>query len=176
MAIPRKLRRRTSWTIGVVLILLGASFVGQAIGQRVAVSDVTPRPVTPRGDLSADEKNTIDLFQKARASVVYINTRQRVLDPWTRNMFSIPTGTGSGFVWDGRGHIVTNFHVVAGASEARVRLNDGRDSPATLVGASPDHDLAVLRLAVSTSPSPVAIGTSQDLRIGQKVFAIGNRI
>jgi S1-C subfamily serine protease len=77
-------------------------------------------------------------------------------------------------VWDARGHIVTNFHVVAGASEARVRLNDGRDSAATLVGASPDHDLAVRRLKVSTSPSPLAIGTSQDLRVGQKVFAIGN--
>jgi S1-C subfamily serine protease len=68
----------------------------------------------------------------------------------------------------------TNFHVVAGVSEARVRLNDGRDSAATLVGASPDHDLAVRRLKVSTSPSPLAIGTSQDLRVGQKVFAIGN--
>ena len=174
MAIPKKLRRRTGWTIGVVLILLGASFVIPAIGQRVAVSDVTPRPVTPRGDLGADEKSTIDLFQRTRASVVYINTRERVLDPWTRNLFSIPRGTGSGFVWDGRGHIVTNFHVVAGASEARVRLDDGRDSPATLVGASADHDLAVLRLNVSTSPSPVAIGTSQDLRVGRKVFAIGN--
>jgi len=172
--LPKKLRSRTGWTIGGALILLSACFVIPVSGQRVAVSEVTPRPVTPRGDLGADEKSTIDLFQKARASVVYINTRERVLDPWTRNMFSIPRGTGSGCVWDGRGHIVTNFHVVAGASEARVRLNDGRDSPATLVGASADHDLAVLRLNVSTSPSPVAIGTSQDLRVGQKVFAIGN--
>jgi S1-C subfamily serine protease len=68
---------------------------------------------------------------------------------------------------------VTNFHVVAGASEARVRLSDGRDSPASLVGASADHDLAVLRLTVSTTP-PVPIGTSHDLKVGQKVFAIGN--
>jgi S1-C subfamily serine protease len=169
-----KLRRRKGWVIGGSLILSGAWLVIPAIGQRVALSEVTPRVVTPRGDLGADEKSTIDLFQKARESVVYINTRERVLDPWTRNLFSIPGGSGSGFVWDGRGHIVTNFHVVAGASEARVRLTDGRDSPATLVGASPDHDLAVLRLSVSTSPSPVAIGTSQDLRVGQKVFAIGN--
>jgi hypothetical protein len=64
MAIPRKLRSRTSWTIGGALILLSAWFVIPAIGQRVAVSEVTPRPVTPRGDLGADEKSTIDLFQK----------------------------------------------------------------------------------------------------------------
>ena len=66
MVSPKKLRRRTTWTIGVVLILLGASFVIPAIGQRGAVGDVTPRPVTPRGDLGADEKSTIDLFQKAQ--------------------------------------------------------------------------------------------------------------
>ena len=175
MTIPKDLRYRAGCTIGGALIVVGAWFATPAIGQRpVVTSGVTPRPVTPRGDLSEDEQRTIDLFQKARASVAYINTRERVVDPWTRNMFSIPRGTGSGFVWDGRGHIVTNFHVVAGASEARVRLGDGRDSPATLVGASPDHDLAVLRLNVSTSPSPVAIGTSQDLKVGQKVFAIGN--
>jgi S1-C subfamily serine protease len=174
MAIREKLRSRTGWTISGTLLVLSAWFVIPAIGQRVALSEVTPRPVTPRSDLGADEKSTIDLFQKARASVVYINTRERVLDPWTRNIFSIPRGTGSGFVWDERGHIVTNLHVVAVASEARVRLNDGRDSPAALIGASPDHDLAVLRLNVSASPSPVAIGTSQDLRVGQKVFAIGN--
>jgi S1-C subfamily serine protease len=174
MRILRNLGRRTGWTISGALIVLSAWFAFPAIAQRLAVSEIAPRVVTPRGDLGADEQRTIDLFQKARGSVVYINTRERVLDPWTRNMFSIPRGTGSGFVWDGRGHIVTNFHVVAGASEARVRLNDGRDSPATLVGASPDHDLAVLRLNVSTSPSPVAIGTSQDLKVGQKVFAIGN--
>jgi S1-C subfamily serine protease len=155
----RKNRRYRVGVIGGALIVVSAWFEIPAIGQRPVVnSGVTSRPVTPRGDLSADEKSTIDLFQKARASVVYINTRERVVDPWTRNMFSIPRGTGSGFVWDGRGHIVTNFHVIAEASEARVRLSDGRDPPATLVGASPDHDLAVLRLNVSARPrlSPLA--------------------
>jgi S1-C subfamily serine protease len=116
MTLPAHLRRRSGWTIGGAWILLSAWFVIPATGQRAAVTEVTPRPVTPRGDLGADEKRTIDLFQNARGSVVYINTRERVLDPWTRNMFSIPGGTGSGFVWDARGHIVTNFQVVAGAS------------------------------------------------------------
>jgi S1-C subfamily serine protease len=167
-------QRRARWTAGGALVLLTAWLLVPAIAQRVSVGEVTPRQITPRGDLGADEKSTIDLFQKTRSSVVYINTRERVLDPWTRNVFSIPKGTGSGFVWDRRGHIVTNFHVVAGASEARVRLNDGQVSPASLVGASQDHDLAVLRLNVSATPPEIAIGTSQDLKVGQKVFAIGN--
>ena len=133
-----------------------------------------PRPITPRGALSAEEQGTIDLFRRARASVVYINTSERVLNLWTRNVLTTPHGTGSGFVWDERGHIVTNYHVVAGASDAHVRLNDGRDLPATLIGASPDDDLAVLRINVSTPLPPVAVGTSQDLRVGQRVYAIGN--
>ncbi|MGN2393244.1 S1C family serine protease, partial [Pelomicrobium sp. G1] len=97
------------------------------------------------------------------------------MDLWTRNIFTIPRGTGSGFIWDERGHVVTNYHVIAGASEARVQLSDGRGYGAALVGASPAHDLAVLRIGVSVNrPPPVLIGTSHDLKVGQKVFAIGN--
>jgi S1-C subfamily serine protease len=131
--------------------------------------------VAARGDLAADEAATIELFERSKGSVVYIAITQRVLDPWSRNMFSIPRGTGSGFVWDEQGHVVTNNHVVMGASEARVRLNDGRDYGATLVGASPAHDLAVLRIRVKDrQPAALPIGTSGDLKVGQKVFAIGN--
>jgi Trypsin-like peptidase domain len=89
-------------------------------------------------------------------------------------MFDIPRGTGSGFAWDERGHIVTNFHVVAGAAGATVRLSDGRDVAASLVGVSPDHDLTVIKVDVPKPPRPLPIGTSQDLRVGQKTFAIGN--
>lgn len=134
-----------------------------------------PRPVTARGDLAADEKATIEIFERASPSVVYITTRQRVMDVWTRNVFSVPKGTGSGFIWDDLGHVVTNHHVVAGASEALVSLNDGRSYRAVLVGASPQHDLAVLRIDVRIDrPPPVPIGTSRDLKVGQKAFAIGN--
>jgi S1-C subfamily serine protease len=137
--------------------------------------DAAPRTVTPRGDLAADEKATIELFEKSRGSVVYISTAQLVQDVWTRNVFAVPRGTGSGFVWDDAGHVVTNYHVIAGASQATVKLADGRDYKAVLVGASPSHDIAVLRIAVAfRRPPPVPIGTSGDLRIGQKVFAIGN--
>ncbi len=88
---------------------------------------------------------------------------------------SVPRGTGSGFVWDGAGHVVTNFHVIQGASEATVRLADGRDYKAGLVGVSPAHDIAVLRIGVGfEGPPPVPVGTSADLKVGQKVFAIGN--
>jgi S1-C subfamily serine protease len=131
--------------------------------------------VAARGDLAADEAATIELFERSKGAVVYITISQRVLDPLSRNMFSIPSGTGSGFVWDNDGHVVTNNHVVMGASEARVRLNDGRDYAATLVGTSPAHDLAVVRIQVKDhQPPALPIGTSGDLKVGQKVFAIGN--
>jgi S1-C subfamily serine protease len=136
---------------------------------------VKPRLVEARGDLAGDEKATIELFERSKDAVVYITTAQRVLNPWSRDVLRIPRGTGSGFVWDKDGHVVTNNHVIMGAAEARVRLNDGRDYAATLVGASPAHDLAVLRIRVpERQPAPLPIGTSADLKVGQKVFAIGN--
>ncbi len=117
----------------------------------------------------------MDIFEKSKRSVVYISTSQRVRDLWTRNIRSIPRGSGSGVVWDEQGHIITNYHVIAGASEARIRLNDGRDYQASLVGASAFHDLAVLRIKVpSNPPPPLPLGTSHDLRVGQRVYAIGN--
>jgi S1-C subfamily serine protease len=134
-----------------------------------------PRAVADRGDLAADEVATIDLFERSKGAVVHITTTQRVRDPWSRNVMSIPSGTGSGFVWDGDGHVVTNNHVIAQASGAQVRLNDGREVPAALVGTSPAHDLAVLRIQVKErQPAALPIGTSANLRVGQKVFAIGN--
>jgi S1-C subfamily serine protease len=133
------------------------------------------RPVTPRGELSPEERVVVDVFEKSKRAVVYISTAERVRDLWTRNIHSIPRGTGSGFVWDDQGNIITNYHVIAGASEARVRLHDGRDYAATLVGASPAHDLVVLRIKVPTNPPPaLPLGTSHELRVGQRVYAIGN--
>ncbi len=133
------------------------------------------RPVTPRGELTAEERVTIDIFEKAKRSVVYIATAERVRDLFSRNVHSIQRGTGSGIVWDESGNILTNFHVIAGASEARVRLSDGRDYNATLVGSSAFHDLAVLHINVpSNRPPPLPIGSSRDLRVGQRVYAIGN--
>ena len=128
-----------------------------------------------KGDLGADEKATIELFEKSRGSVVYITTKAQVMDFWTRNVFSVPRGTGSGFIWDNDGHVVTNYHVIEKASEATVKLADGRSYKASLVGASPAHDIAVLKIGVEFKrPPAVPVGSSHSLRVGQKVFAIGN--
>lgn len=141
----------------------------------LAQATATPREPTPRGPLGEEERSTIQLFEDVRRSVVYIATTQRVLDAWTRNPLQVPRGTGSGFIWDAQGHVVTNNHVIAGASGAEVRLADGRAFPADLVGTSEDHDLAVLRIRVdSEKPAPVPLGTSRDLKVGQKVLAVGN--
>lgn len=142
--------------------------------QRSASAQAIPREVSPRGALHPQEQATIQIFESARPAVVHITTQARVIDRWTRNAFNIPRGSGSGFVWDDKGHIVTNNHVVAGASGANVRLSDGRDVPASLIGVSPAHDLAVIRIDVSNSPAALPIGTSGDLRVGQSTFAIGN--
>ncbi len=167
-------RNRLTSVLVVVVVLILAFWTLPGVGQRGGRSDATARNVDRRTPLPTHEQATIELFERSRGSVAYITTQARVLDPWTRNMFDIPRGTGSGFAWDERGHIVTNFHVVAGAAGATVRLSDGRDVAASLVGVSPDHDLAVIRVDVPKPPPPLPIGTSQDLRVGQKTFAIGN--
>lgn len=137
--------------------------------------DAEPRPIAPRGNLAEDEQSTIALFRQTSPTVVYITTVTRRINPWTRYAQDVPRGTGSGFIWDKQGHIVTNFHVLQGASAARVTLANQQSFRASLVGASPDHDLAVLRIdAQAALLFPVPVGTSDDLQVGQKVFAIGN--
>jgi S1-C subfamily serine protease len=162
----------------VLAVALGGLLAWQFVPRFRAdapLASAEPRVIAPRGDLAADEKSTIELFESAKGSVVFITTTQLVRDFWSRNMFSIPRGAGSGFVWDADGHVITNNHVVQGAAEAKVRLNDGRDYSARLVGASPAHDIAVLRIRVpERPPAALPIGTSADLKVGQKVFAIGN--
>jgi S1-C subfamily serine protease len=134
-----------------------------------------PRPVTPRGELLADERSTIALFERAKESVVYITTQAQVRDFWSRNVYSVPRGSGSGFIWDEGGLVVTNYHVVEGASEATVKLASGADFRATLVGASPAHDIAVLKIATGAKhPPPLPLGSSHDLKVGQRAYAIGN--
>ncbi len=167
--------KASQWLLLALLLLLAAWYVVPDIRWRLTRERAEPRAVQARGDLAEDEQATIEIFEKARGSVVFITTRARVVDFWTRNVHSVPRGTGSGFIWDEYGHVVTNLHVIAGASEATVQLNDGRDYRAGIVGASPAHDLAVLRIKVPLdAPQPVPIGTSAGLRVGQKVFAIGN--
>ncbi|MGK3285799.1 S1C family serine protease, partial [Klebsiella pneumoniae] len=143
----RFVRRWLFITACIAALMLLWQFL-PAIEAGFSPREAAERTVMARGDLAADEKTTIELFEKSRASVVYITTAQLVRDVWTRNVFSVPRGTGSGFIWDDAGHVVTNFHVIQGASEATVKLADGRDYQAALVGTSPAHDIAVLKIGV----------------------------
>jgi len=162
------------WITSVAAIILFALWALPSWTLRNAAAQAQPREVTPRRAFAPGEQAIIDLFERARGSVVFITTESRVIDLFTRNIFNIPRGTGSGFVWDENGHIVTNSHVVSGAAAARVRLSDGRDAGARLVGVSPAHDLAVLRIDISNPPRPLQIGSSRDLKVGQTALAIGN--
>jgi S1-C subfamily serine protease len=136
---------------------------------------VAPRPVAPQGDLAADEKNAIQVFKQTVPSVVFITTVAERVDLLSRNVTEIPRGTGSGFIWDDAGDIVTNYHVVNGASGARVTLSDHTAYPADLVGVAPEDDLAVLRIrAPKAKLTPILVGSSHDLQVGQRLYAIGD--
>ncbi len=133
----------------------------------------TPRSVTPRGPLMPHEQALVGLFESSAPSVAYITTeRVERIGLFTAGLAQ---GAGSGFVWDAAGHVVTNFHVLAGARRVTVQLDAGKPIPATVVGFAEDYDLAVVKLAtVPKGLKPIPLGTSRDLRIGQTVYAIGN--
>ena len=133
------------------------------------------RAITPRGPLAADENANIAIFKNVSPSVVNITTLANQRNLFSLDVFQVPKGTGSGFVWDDGGLIVTNFHVIQGASVARVTLFDQSEWNAKLVGAFPDRDLAVLRIdAPREKLKPIAVGSSGDLAVGQRVYAVGN--
>src|SRR6266576_815207 len=135
----------------------------------------SPRAVTPRGDLLPNERSTIALFRQASPAVVNITAIGVEQDLFSLNLYQIPQGTGSGFVWDTNGDIITNFHVIQNADAAQVTLADQSNWKAQVVGAAPDKDLAVLRIdAPASRLHPIPIGTSKDLQVGQSVYAIGN--
>jgi S1-C subfamily serine protease len=141
---------------------------------QVQAPPARPSP-TARRELSEVEGATVNLFRAASPSVVFITTLAVQRDFFTLNLFEIPRGMGSGFVWDDRGHVITNFHVIQGASRAQVTLADHSTWDASLVGQAPEKDLAVLHIeAPAARLRPLAIGRSANLQVGQSVFAIGN--
>ena len=149
---------------------------GKPLGAVYDGPEGRPRPVTPSPvELSADERTTIAVFERATKSVVFIANTAIQQDLWSLNVMEVPQGSGSGFIWSKQGHIVTNFHVIYGADAIKVTLADRSAHQAKVVGADPDHDLAVLQIqAPDISLEPLAVGASHDLRVGQKVLAIGN--
>src|SRR5262249_45125589 len=133
------------------------------------------RSVANRPPLGDEEQGTISIFDHASPSVAYVTTSVLRQDIFSWNVTEIPQGTGSGFVWDDQGHVITNFHVIQDADRATVTLADRSTWPAKVVGAAPEKDLAVLKIeAPHDRLKPIPIGTSEDLRVGQSVYAIGN--
>lgn len=137
--------------------------------------NAAPRQVEARGNLAEDEKNTIEIFRNAAPSVVYITSIAVRRDFFSLNVYEMPQGTGSGFIWDKQGRVVTNYHVISDANRLEVTLADHSTWKAALVGVAPDRDLAVLQISAPAEKlHPIAIGESNNLLVGQKVFAIGN--
>jgi S1-C subfamily serine protease len=132
-------------------------------------------PPQPQPRLQDQEKATIALFQHASPAAVFITSLAVQESPFSLNETAVPRGSGSGFVWDREGHIVTNFHVISGADAAKVTLADQSTWDAKLVGAAPEKDLAVLKIAAPAAKlTPLPLGSSETLKVGQSVFAIGN--
>ena len=121
------------------------------------------------------ELATINLFEEVSPSVCFINTSNLSRNYWSRNIEEIPRGTGSGFVWDKDGHIVTNYHVIEGANRVTVTLANMGTYEAKVIGQEPNKDLAVLKLTkMPDHLTPIKVGSSAELKVGQSVYAIGN--
>ncbi len=154
----------------------------ETTARAVEPSETGPVSVAPRqsstpepyADLRSDEQAIVDLFENTSPSVVYISTIAVRADPFGRVM-NVPGASGTGFVWDDEGHIVTNSHVIQQARQIRVVMHDQTGYLAELVGESPRHDLAVLRIdAPRETLQRIQPGDSDRLRVGQHVYAIGN--
>ena len=166
-----------TWLLLAIALAFAAWWFGlwEKTPSKTDAVPVEQRAVIARGSLAEDEQNNIAVFKAASVSTVNITTLETQRGFFSLNVTQVPKGTGTGFIWDDQGHIVTNFHVIQGGSGAIVTLSDQTTWKAELVGAFPDRDLAVLRIdAPKEKMKPLAVGTSKDLQVGQKVYAIGN--
>jgi S1-C subfamily serine protease len=158
--------------IFAVLMLLAAS-AAEPFVARLHSSDAAPQPVMAQGRFSDAEQTIIRVFEQVSPSVVQVVGRRRGRKIFDEESEGVQSGTG--FVWDDAGNIVTNNHVVSGAADVMVRFTTGKALPADIVGTAPNYDLAVIRLRSSNAVlKPAAVGSSADLKIGQFAFAIGN--
>ena len=150
-----------------------APAAAQGGAARAVEAPPAPQPLPP--GLTDGERRDIDVFRNASGSVAFITSVALRRDFFSMDVLQIPQGSGSGFVWDRNGHIVTNYHVISEGQAVRVTLADQSEWDARVVGVAPDKDLAVLRIdAESGHLRPLPIGSSQDLVVGQRVLAIGN--
>ncbi len=168
-------RRLSPFLLLLLILLVLWLFFGQRGRQVRHDRNAQPRVVEARGDLAEDEKSIISIFRSSSPSVVYITSLELRRNLFSLNIQEIPKGTGSGFIWDRGGRIVTNYHVIRNSNKVHVTLADNTTWKASLVGAAPDKDIAVLQIEAPVSQlSPITLGQSADLIVGQKVFAIGN--
>jgi S1-C subfamily serine protease len=159
--------------LGILIALV--ALAAQPYIERLLLASTAPRTVEPRGNLADIERSTIDLFERVAPSVVQVVARKGTTDLSATDEDSVDIQTGTGFVWDRVGHVVTNDHVVRGTSAIAIRLATGEVVRAEIVGLAPNYDLAVIRLqSVKQLPAPIMVGTSADLKVGQYAYAIGN--
>src|SRR5262245_9927027 len=152
--------------VGLAALAAAAVFFYRGYQRSGGVRDpeAQPREVTPRGDLTELEKTNIRIYKEARVSVVHITTLA-VRSDFYRTNVEVPEGTGSGFLWDDKGHVVTNYHVIKNADAAKVTLSDQSTYKARYVGGAAEKDLAVLFIdAPREKLRPIALGTSEDLQ------------
>jgi S1-C subfamily serine protease len=160
--------------ITIVVLVVGIYLLRPTI-DRLLFAETQPRAVEARGNLADFEKLTVEIFQRAAPSVVQVSGRSPAGPEVAEQDNGGGAQSGTGFVWDRAGHIVTNNHVVQGATELAVRFATGEVARAQLVGGSANYDLAVIRVTgVRDLPPPLPVGTSADLKVGQAAFAIGN--
>ena len=165
------------WLVAVLLVTVSALMLRNAglLPGLTPPPATQPRPITPRGDLAEDEKSTIEIFRKASPSVVHVTSLSHRRDRLSLNIMEIPEGSGTGFIYDDVGHVVTNYHVIRNAQAAKVTLSDNSTWEARLVGYEANKDLAVLKIDVPQERlRKIDIGESANLQVGQKVFAIGS--
>ena len=176
-ALPRPVRPGWLTMLGIwaVVFLLVWTYVRPTGPAPLHDPQAEARAVTPRNDLTTGERATITVFRDASPAVVYITSSELGRDFLGLNVFEIPRGTGSGFVYDRNGHIVTNFHVIQEGTRWKVTLADQSEWDARVVGYEADKDIAVLKIeAPPERLKPIDLGTSADLQVGQTVLAIGN--
>ncbi|MEI7702469.1 MAG: trypsin-like peptidase domain-containing protein [Planctomycetia bacterium] len=166
------------WLVTILAVMAAVLLYRTVMDSLANRPNYTPRIVAPRGDLALDEKATISIFQAASPSVAYVRTNLK--QPTSGEVRELEVSSGTGIVWDENGLIVTNLHVVEktvfeGVGKLEVQLSGGHLFDAEFVGAVAKHDIAVLRIrATPADLDPITLGTSDDLNVGQKVFAIGN--
>jgi S1-C subfamily serine protease len=159
--------------LAAVLVVLGVIAVQPYI-ERHFYAATTARAIEARGTLADYERSSIAVFEQVSPSVVQVVGRSGNDRGFASGEEEAGMRTGTGFIWDGAGDIVTNNHVVEGTSVLAVRLASGEAVKASIVGTAPNYDLAVIRVSSGRLPPPIAVGSSADLKVGQAAFAIGN--